>query len=72
MLIAAVLCLCAAAATAALGVWALTRPRPSDPVRQVLRAVGQLVRRWLAERMQRHTLVTKSFDRGSTRPFRSA
>jgi hypothetical protein len=40
MLIAAVLCLCAAAATAALGLWLLTRPRTADPVRQVLRAVA--------------------------------
>ena len=38
MLIAAVLCLCAAAATAALGVWLLTRPVAGDLVRQVLRA----------------------------------
>jgi hypothetical protein len=40
MLIAAVLCLCAAVATAALGVWVLTRPRRADPVRQILRAVA--------------------------------
>ena len=40
MLIAAVLCLCAAVATAALGLWLLTRPRTADPVRQVLRAVA--------------------------------
>ncbi len=40
MLIAAVLCLCAAVATAVLGVWLLTRPRTADPVRQVLRAVA--------------------------------
>ncbi len=40
MLIAAVLCLCAAVATAAGGMWLLTRPRPRDPVRQVLRAVA--------------------------------
>jgi hypothetical protein len=40
MLIAAVLCLCAAAATAGLGLWLLTRPRATDPVRQVLRAVA--------------------------------
>jgi hypothetical protein len=40
MLIAAVLCLCAAAATAALGMWLLTRPHSGDPVRQVLRAVA--------------------------------
>ena len=40
MLIAAVLCLCAAAATAALGLWLLSRPHFGDPVRQVLRAVA--------------------------------
>jgi hypothetical protein len=40
MLIAAVLCLCAAAATAGLGLWSLTRPRSSDPVQQVLRTVA--------------------------------
>jgi hypothetical protein len=40
MLIAAVLCLCAAVATAGLGLWLLTRPRTADPVRQVLRAVA--------------------------------
>jgi hypothetical protein len=40
MLIAAVLCLCAAVATAALGVWLLTRPRSGDFVRQVLRGVA--------------------------------
>ena len=40
MLIAAVLCLCAAVATAAVGLWLLTRPRSGDPVRQVLRAVA--------------------------------
>jgi hypothetical protein len=40
MLIAAVLCLCAAVATAALGVWLLSQPSPADPVRQVLRAVA--------------------------------
>src|SRR5882757_9584495 len=40
MLIAAVLCLCAAAATAALGLWLLTRSHTDDPVRQVLRAVA--------------------------------
>jgi hypothetical protein len=40
MLIAAVLCLCAAVATAVLGVWVLTRPRQADPVRQILRAVA--------------------------------
>jgi hypothetical protein len=40
MLIAAVLCLCAAIATAGLGLWLLSRPRSADPVRQVLRAVA--------------------------------
>jgi hypothetical protein len=40
MLIAAVLSLCAAAVTAALGLWSLTRPRADDPVGQVLRAVA--------------------------------
>ena len=40
MLIAAVLCLCAAAATAALGLWSLARPRLGDPVGQVLRTVA--------------------------------
>jgi hypothetical protein len=40
MLIAAVLCLCAAVATAGLGVWLLTRPRSGDFVRQVLRGVA--------------------------------
>jgi hypothetical protein len=40
MLIAAVLSLCAAAVTAALGLWSLTRPRAGDPVGQVLRAVA--------------------------------
>jgi hypothetical protein len=40
MLIAAVLCLCAAVATAAVGLWLLSRPRSGDYVRQVLRAVA--------------------------------
>lgn len=40
MLIAGVLCLCAAAVTAGLGLWLLTRPSPGDPVRQALRAVA--------------------------------
>jgi hypothetical protein len=40
MLIAAVLCLCAAAITAGLGLLMLTRPRSGDPVRQVLRTVA--------------------------------
>ena len=40
MLIAAVLCLCAAVAVAAAGGWLLTRPRAGDPVGQLLRAVA--------------------------------
>jgi hypothetical protein len=40
MLIAAVLCLCAAVVTAGLGLWLLSRPRSADPVHQVLRAVA--------------------------------
>jgi hypothetical protein len=40
MLIAAVLCLCAAVATAGVGLWLLSRPAAADPVRQVLRAVA--------------------------------
>jgi drug/metabolite transporter (DMT)-like permease len=40
MLIAAVLCLCAAVATAVTGLWALAHPRPGDPARRVLRAVA--------------------------------
>jgi hypothetical protein len=40
MLIAAVLCLCAAVAIAAVGLWLLSRPRSGDYVRQVLRAVA--------------------------------
>jgi hypothetical protein len=40
MLIAAVLCLCAAIATAGLGLWLLSRPVAADPVRQILRAVA--------------------------------
>ena len=40
MLFAAVGCLCAALVTAALGGWTLSRPRPADVVRQVLRAVA--------------------------------
>lgn len=40
MLIAAVLCLCAAAATAALGGWLLHRPASGDPVQAVLRSVA--------------------------------
>ncbi|GAT08900.1 uncharacterized protein RMCN_2033 [Mycolicibacterium novocastrense] len=40
MLIAAVLCLCAAGAIAAVGGWLLRRPHPEDPVRTVLRSVA--------------------------------
>ena len=40
MLFAAVGCLCAAAATAALGGWTLSRPRSADVIRQMLRAVA--------------------------------
>ena len=39
MTIAAVLCLCAAVATAAMGLWSARRPSSADPVQQVLRAV---------------------------------
>lgn len=40
MLIAAVLSLCAAVATGAVGLWLLTRPHTGDPVRQALRTVA--------------------------------
>ena len=40
MLIAAVLCLCAAVVIAALGVWLLTRARSGDPTALVLRGVA--------------------------------
>lgn len=40
MLVAAVLSLCAAVVTAALGVWSLTRRPSTDFVQQVLRAVA--------------------------------
>jgi len=40
MLVAALLCLCAAVATAALGLWLLARPHSDDYVQQVLRAVA--------------------------------
>lgn len=40
MLVAAVLSLCAAVVTAALGVWSLTRRPSTDYVQQVLRAVA--------------------------------
>lgn len=36
---AGILCLCAAAACAAAGLWLLSRPRSDDPVQQVLRAL---------------------------------
>ena len=42
MLIAAVLCLCAAFATAGLGVWLLTRPKSGDFVFQILRGVAPI------------------------------
>jgi hypothetical protein len=40
MLVAAVLCLCAAVAIAGVGLWLLARPHSGDYVRQVLRAVA--------------------------------
>jgi hypothetical protein len=40
MLVAAVLCLCAAATTAGVAARSLNRPYAADPVRQVLRAVA--------------------------------
>jgi hypothetical protein len=42
MLIAAVLCLCAAVATAGLGIWLLSRPQSGDYVQQVLRGVAPI------------------------------
>ena len=42
MLIAAVLCLCAAVATAGLGIWLLRRPQPGDYVRRVFRGVAPI------------------------------
>jgi hypothetical protein len=42
MLIAAVLCLCAAVVTAGLGVWLLSQPKSGDYVRQVLRGVAPI------------------------------
>jgi hypothetical protein len=42
MLIAAVLCWCAAVGTGALGVWLLRRPRSADYARQVLRGVAPI------------------------------
>ncbi|GAA1681402.1 hypothetical protein MMUR_05920 [Mycolicibacterium murale] len=40
MLIAGVVCLCAALAAGASGVWTLTRPKSADLTQQVLRAVA--------------------------------
>jgi hypothetical protein len=40
MFIAAVLCLTVAVATAATGLWLLSRPRSADPTQQLLRAVA--------------------------------
>jgi hypothetical protein len=40
MLIAGVLCLCAAVVSAAFGLWTLARPRGADLNQQVLRAVA--------------------------------
>ena len=40
MFIVAVVCLCAAAAIAGLGVWLLARPRSADPIQSVLRGVA--------------------------------
>lgn len=40
MFVAAMLCLCAAVATGALGAWSLTRPPSADYVRRVLRGVA--------------------------------
>ena len=40
MLIAGVLCLCAALATAALGLWTLSRPHSADPAHLVRRAIA--------------------------------
>ncbi|KUI31587.1 hypothetical protein AU196_10530 [Mycobacterium sp. IS-1742] len=40
MVFVAVLCLCAAVAVGALGLWLLTRPRSADPRQQILRAVA--------------------------------
>ncbi|MUL50042.1 hypothetical protein FZI85_13810 [Mycobacterium sp. CBMA293] len=42
MLIAAVLCLCAAAASAGVGAWSLTRPHSTDTVPRVLRSVAPI------------------------------
>lgn len=40
MLVAAVLCLCAAVTTAAVGLWTLRRPVSGEPLQQVLRSVA--------------------------------
>lgn len=40
MVVAGVLCLCAALVTAVLGGWSLTRPASTDYVREVLRGVA--------------------------------
>jgi hypothetical protein len=42
MLIAAVLCLCAAFAIAGLGIWLLTRPKSGDYVLAILRGVAPI------------------------------
>jgi hypothetical protein len=42
MLIAAVLCLCAALATAGLGTWLLTRPKSGDYALTILRGVAPI------------------------------
>jgi hypothetical protein len=42
MVVAAVLCLCAAVAVGVLGLWLLTRPRTDDPRRQILRTVAPI------------------------------
>jgi hypothetical protein len=42
MLIAAVLCLCAAVVTAGVGTWSLRRPHSTDTVPRVLRSVAPI------------------------------
>lgn len=42
MLIAAVLCLCAAVVTAGVGAWSLRRPHSTDTVPRVLRSVAPI------------------------------
>ncbi len=39
MVVVGMLCLCAAVAAAAAGLWLLTRPRSGDPAQQVLRSL---------------------------------